>query len=71
MFSTSRTTFSPLLTNGLLSGLHEQLSQYTYTTAAVDFGVWFVTLHTISKEQIMSAKWRIGVLLGWLSMGKG
>ena len=58
----SRTTFSPLQTNGLLSASCEQLSQYTkytYTVAAVDNALWFVTLHTISMEQIMYAEWRI------------
>jgi len=71
MFFTSRTTFSPLQTNGLLSGLREQLSQYTYTTAAVDVAICFVPLHTNSMEWCMSAKWRIGVLLGWQSVGNG
>jgi hypothetical protein len=52
----SRTTFASLQTNGLLSGSHKQLSQYIYTAAAVNTALWFVTLHTISKQWIMSAK---------------
>jgi hypothetical protein len=60
----SRSTFSLLKTNGLLSGSHEQLSQYTYTAAAgVVTAVWFVTLHTFSMEWIMYAELRIGVIL--------
>ena len=50
----SRTTSAPLQTNGLLSGSHEQLSQYTYTAAAaVDNALWFVSLHTISMQRIV------------------
>ena len=64
----SRTTFSPLQTSGLLRGSCEQLNQYNYTAAAVYTALWFVTLHTISMEMITSAKWMIGVLLGWQSL---
>ena len=34
-----------------------------YTVATVDATLWFVTLHTISKEQIMHAEW-------WIFHGK-
>jgi len=47
----------------LLSGSHEQLSQYTYTAAAVDTALRFVTLHAVSMEWIMDAELRIDVTL--------
>jgi hypothetical protein len=69
MFFHSRTTCAPLQTKGLLSGSCEQLSHYT-NAAAVNTALWYVTLHTISMQWIMSAEGRIGVILGWQSMGR-
>jgi hypothetical protein len=65
----SRTTFALLQTNGLLSVSREQLSQYTYTTAAADTALWYLSLHTISMQQMKSAEGRIGVIFGRQSMG--
>ena len=51
----SRTTFSPLQTNGLLCGSREQLNQYNYTTAAaVDTALRFITIHTNPMERLQS-----------------
>jgi hypothetical protein len=61
---TSRTIFPVYKKDGSLSGSHEQLIKNTYVTAAVDFPIWFVTLHTICIEWIMPAKWRTGVAIG-------
>jgi hypothetical protein len=71
MLFPSRTTFSLLQTNGLLSGSGEQVCQYTYTSAAVDFALWNFTLQTVSMEWVMSAKCRVCLLLfGWHPMGE-
>jgi len=49
----STTTFSRLETDGLVSRLWKQLSQYTYNDAAGDTALWFVTLHTVSTDLVI------------------